>query len=892
MNPFVSNAPLNPRHNESILTRKEKIEEVISQICEGEYCLILGPKYSGRTTLLRAVKDGLQAKPGNIPVLVHPRELHLAGEKAFFESVARFIEKTLRHEKAWPASLTLEKYRFYDNPDVFNRFLDDVLQALGQKLVLLFDSIERIPPELLTRLGWIAHAYYETGKTKPSYRYVSFNFAGSISLRYLTHHMNPKVSPLRICHSVVLRDLSAREATNFLENINNEYQLGFTADGVAEILQYVGGDTNLLQRVAGLALDAAGSSGVDRQAVKRAVESLLKDDHTEESLAYGMKRVEDDRQVFDLILHLLHRQLRPYEPSELEATLYDRYGITYQEMIGMLVLERVEGQPRNWAFRNKLTELYLQRHFTPQHIVRVYMEEQDLEAAVAHCGPLLENVRAEFETNIERFNDHDLKAVLTAFTARIRAEDSHEFAYELMAKLLAQGFGCSTATFYDYISPENKLAAVTFLKPVFHNDGAEIKVTGVGDRNSIEVKAYKSQLYAAKSEGDELHVAIPLTNVIGEVTAVITIHTQSRGNSWSRLDLKVQVIKGALNAINKALNQVEDKRKKHIISSVTRLRPTKAAMRVFVAHEFNEELLKNLRDHLGRVSQELNFIFVDQTNTGGLLFARIMDEIRSSRLGLYEMSTPNNNVSLECGIGIGLNLPGILFLRTAKRSSKAVLARMPQLLDGLLPFTYHDYTGILENINAKLDRVLESYLDHQSDPSFIHFLGLRIPDRGKKLSYAAVLDHDQFGDQRDYRKTVEGVLGELGLKAVYPLDQQVSIDRYLTEASTGSISSQLIDVMCLLQHAEVVIGRVENVKTPRAAQIFVALGYCLGRNEIPGAKPIRMQMNLLRKSPTKALQDVPSDIKGWNKYFIYSNFEELKTILKSKLAGTDLNETM
>jgi len=43
LNPFVSNAPLNPRHNEAILTRKEKIEEVISEICEGEYCLVLGP---------------------------------------------------------------------------------------------------------------------------------------------------------------------------------------------------------------------------------------------------------------------------------------------------------------------------------------------------------------------------------------------------------------------------------------------------------------------------------------------------------------------------------------------------------------------------------------------------------------------------------------------------------------------------------------------------------------------------------------------------------------------------------------------------------------------------------------------------------------------------------
>lgn len=887
MNPFLSNSPLNPRHHISILARKEKITEVVSKICEADdYCLILGPKYSGRTTLLRAVQARLLPTQSNIPVLVHPRELTLTGDKPFFESLAHFIEKALRHEKVWPTSLTLEKYRIHENPDVFNSFLDDILQELGQKLVLLFDSIERIPPQFLTRLGWIAHSYFEMRATKPWYRHISFNFAGAISLRYLTYHMDPKKSPLRICHSVVLSDLSTTEARRFLEAINDEHHLGFTTDGIAEILHYVGGDLNLLQRVAGLALDAGADSSVDRLTVIKAVESLLKDDHREESLAYATKRAESDPQMLHLILSLLHRQPGPFEPSEMESDLYDRFGITYQEMAGMLVLERVGGRPTHWAFRNKLTELFLRRHFTPQRVVQIYTELQDFAAAVAYCDPLLESVRREFETNIEFFNDKALKQVLTAFTDRIQAESSHEFAYELMAKLLAQGFGCPVVTFYDYISPDHKLTAVTFLKPLFHNDGSEIDVAG-GDGESIEAKAFNSQLFANKSDGDELHIAIPLKNLIGEVTAVITLHTQSRGNSWSRLDLKVQVMEGALNAINKAFNQVEDKRKKHIISSVSRLRRAKTKMPVFVAHEFNEELLRNLRDHLGRVSHELEFRYVDQTNTGGLLFAAIMNEIKSSQLGLYEMSTPNNNVCLECGIGLGINLPGILFIRTSKGSSRSALARLPPLLSGLLPFMYHDYTGIMENINAKLDRVLESYVDHESDTSFVHFLGLRMPDRGKHVSYAAVLDHNHFGDQRDYRQEVHGILAGIGLKAAYPLDQDISIHQYLSEPSTGSTSSQLIDVMCLLRHADLVIGRVENIKTPQVAQIFVALGYCLGLSELPGAKPMKIQMTLLRKSPAKTILDVPADIKGWNKYVTYSNLVELRTLLKSKLASLD-----
>src|SRR5205814_1681266 len=103
-------------------------------------------------------------------------------------------------------------------------------------------------------------------------------------------------------------------------------------------------------------------------------------------------------------------------------------------------------------------------------------------------------------------------------------------------------------------------------------------------------------------------------------------------------------IEEALKAINIALNKVETNRKNHIMNSLRLIKHEEATTRVFVAHEFNKELLTNLREHLGRVSTILDFRYVDETNPAGLLFEAILAEIKGSHLCLYEMSSPNNNV--------------------------------------------------------------------------------------------------------------------------------------------------------------------------------------------------------------------------------------------------------
>lgn len=885
MNPFLSNVPLHPRRDEAILAREDTVNQVYENVRSGNFCLILGPKYSGRTTLLRAVKARLQESSNYIPILVQPDELDVTGDGPFLESLAWLVQQALRTEKALPTDYDLSQYNIHEHADAFKSFLDDLLKRISRRLILFFDSIERLPPHPLVRVANIAHTMFVTRDSDKIYQNISFNFAGSISLRYLTFSLKPEVSPFNICTNIPLRDLSNIKARAFLDRIVDRFSLSFSPDSLSAIVDWVGGDMNMIQRVAGLALDAS-DRHVDSQTVKKIIETIVQSDpwHAEESLRHTADLIEEDHQALHLVLRLLHQPSVPYQPSEVDKALYSAFDITYPEMTGAVVLERPDGVPTNWTFRNNLTEMFLKHHFTPQRVTKTYLELGQIDDALRSCDALLNHIRDQFDGDMVNFDDSELHDVLMVFINRIRVDGSHEFGYELLARLLERGFGCTNATYFEYVGLTNKLSAVTFLSALFKNDGSEYDVVGTKDNEVLEVQAYRSQVFKAEAKGDELKIAIPLMNLVDDVTAVVTIHSKTGHKKWRNIDLRIRKIKSALQAINIALTQAENLRKASMIHSLQPLKGKSGATKIFVAHEFSEELLENLRGYLGRVSAELEFRYVDKTKPSGLLPEAILAEMKDCRLCLYEMSVPNNNVYFECGLGLGLNLPGILFARVKKESSKH--PRIPPVLEGILYFNYFNYTSIMEDIASRLNGALDSYWDNQQDAAFIHFVGTKLTELSKRCSYAAILDHDHFRDQPDYRGLIDEAFKSVGMETAYPLDEQVAVGRYLNDAAQGSMP-RLMNMMNLLRNADVIVSRVENIKSSReshiAGQVFIGLGYGFGANETSKPKRLKILMTLLNQAPNGRHLDVPSDLKGYS-FLRYSTLPELRTLLANALA--------
>jgi hypothetical protein len=877
-NPFIYGEPLNPRIHKDLLYQRPALDLVSGLIDERSYVLVMGPRYSGRTTLLKQICALKTTSSGYAAVYIRPDMLDLADENRFFVALRKVIEIGCRtiSPRDWPSDLPP-----VERSDDFNRFLNELMKRFRLCLLLAFDDIEDIPPDILTRLANIAHAVYSERSLQLEYRNLCALFAGSTSLRHLTYRQKPHLSPFNVCEDVVLNDVTATECRRFVEGVMERSKLRFRDDAIHAIVQYAGGDLNSVQQIAQLA-QASTRQGVDvdRSAIVNAVEILTgtSGDKVSESLRRTAISVEEDKAVLDIVLQLLHSGVAPYTPSSDEQELFSVFRVTGAEMTGALRLERSNGEPISWHFRNKLTELFLRRYLAQPRVVRAYSALGDFRRAAEYCDPLLDLVRIQYEENIEKFDDSILKDILIAYTNCIYAEGAYEAAFRFLAAILKRGFGCKIAVYHDYVQPEGVLRAVEFLAKFFDNDGSSIQVSDPQNRDRVEVRALDTKLYSWETiDGDAWKIAIPLQSLQGQVTGIVTLRMSKGREPWSLLNLRVKVIERALHVLNIALNKVEADSKKRIEDSVSILKSGGEAPGIFVAHQFNKELLINLREHLGRVSLLWKFTYADEASSSGALSQVVEAAIRSASLCLYEVSHSNCNVYYELGLGVGVNKPGLMFWRALPNSR----AELPQVLMGINRINYEDYTSLLERLSEHVDEALKHYLVHNSDQTYIHFVGATLPPVEKRADYAVVLDSNAYGDQRDYRRAITESFKQRDIQLVFLSDTNLVLEEVLANRDHQQRADlRILGWFNLIRHADVIVARIEKTQSALDGQVFVGLGlaYGMGKQRIWLSHRIRDfgENNI----------EVPADLRSKD-HCSYVAISEFATWLERKIKSTD-----
>lgn len=889
--PFIAHEPLDPELHEEIITRLELRDELLERIAANEYCLLLGPRNSGRTTTLHLVRHALQ-EGDRVPVYVDPRVLDLTDEGGFLQSLAERIRGEM--ESRGHGERLRRPVSFGADPvSAFSQFLTDVARS-GLRPVILFDAIEDVPPNLLIALLNIAHALFVTRKDEDR-RHQSnlvFVFAGYISLRYLTTYSKPELSPFNICSDVVIRDLTQFEAMRFMEDMNRKHALRFRFDALQAVVDYAGGDLNALQRLGAATMAVAEGNEITREMVDEAVDVLLADVELgdDETLRDMALEIEDDAATFDLVIGMLRDESRSYDPDRFTNALFHEFCFTYPEMTGALRLVRRDGEPVEWSFRNRFTRQFLETYFTPARVVRAYTALGKFTSAIERCGPLLEEIREEFVRPSGGFDDQHLNDVIIAMTNRIYAARSHEVAFKLISMLLTEAFGCADITYYDFRWTTGSLQAVPFLQHVFENDGTELSVRDAADRERLEVRAYRSRMFAVAHRPDSgVRVAIPVENmpeekaaeegvpgapVDGEVTAVISLTPRLISERGVQLTVpRIHIIQRALRWMNFALNRLERDTKDSIIESASHLAgPERQTADVFVAHKFTDELLANLREQLGRVNSAFSFLFANTLDNVGLLHLAIHGDMKRAQLGLYEMSHPNNNVYYELGFGIGINLPGVMFIRR-QGTGRDELA--PPLLAGILYLEYGNYTGLIEGVARRLEEVLRRYVLRRNEP-YLHFVQCEIPRSSRQgPRYAVVLEHDYFGDSPDYRHHVAAGLTAHGLEPVFVLDEETDARHLVKGHAWGK---RLLDLYVLIKHADLVVCRCEEVTdSAEAAQVFLALGIAHGLD-----RPCLLTR--LEKDANGSELVVPDDLRGISRL----NYQRLKD-LEQQIGKARLN---
>jgi hypothetical protein len=133
-------------------------------------------------------------------------------------------------------------------------------------------------------------------------------------------------------------------------------------------------------------------------------------------------------------------------------------------------------------------------------------------------------------------------------------------------------------------------------------------------------------------------------------------------------------------------------------SSPSRAENSEDSMEYFVAHEFTPNQVDDLRGAIAVAlsGSGLTSYYADNELRQGHIFRdKILEKIRVSRFGIYEISNPNKpNVFLELGAGLALGKPCIIICRQG--------TQVPADLQGLDRIEYQSYLDLTNQLREKL----------------------------------------------------------------------------------------------------------------------------------------------------------------------------------------------
>jgi hypothetical protein len=129
-------------------------------------------------------------------------------------------------------------------------------------------------------------------------------------------------------------------------------------------------------------------------------------------------------------------------------------------------------------------------------------------------------------------------------------------------------------------------------------------------------------------------------------------------------------------------------------------------MQIFVAHDYRNPPFPNYRATFKALEKDrdVGFVFGDDRRSSDHLLSKIEDQIRSSDLALFDVSTWNANVILELGLARGFGRPHRLLFRPAVpsgwfRRKPSNYAQIPADLEGIERVQYFDPPSLRQKLD-------------------------------------------------------------------------------------------------------------------------------------------------------------------------------------------------
>ena len=249
---FETRGPIYPEDN-YFVSRTEEVKDFADRLEKGRYVVLFAPRQTGKTTLFRNALNTLEEKGnGYLPIQLNFESYVDISESVFYKYFSVDLPATIKmalEKKGDKLSVQLTNYldkpKFTDHTSM-GKFFKQLGSLLGnQRLVIIIDEFDAIPPTALRGFLHTLRQIYLSGKERCPYS------VGIVGVKNITQlNYDRSISPFNIQDEFKLPNFSLEQVQELLSQYTEEVGQPFDSEVISSIHKQTGGQPVLVNRFA------------------------------------------------------------------------------------------------------------------------------------------------------------------------------------------------------------------------------------------------------------------------------------------------------------------------------------------------------------------------------------------------------------------------------------------------------------------------------------------------------------------------------------------------------------------------------------------------------------------------------------------------------------------
>jgi tRNA A-37 threonylcarbamoyl transferase component Bud32 len=348
MTDFITRGAV-PFDHPELYVRRQCDTQFDDYLRRNDYIAVIGPRVSGKTSLLVRKFHEMQGKQRALPVYINLTGLSKLSGTAWYERLFELFTEAIRAAGASPITPSFPITTELDVRDALEDALEGNLKA--RVLILMLDDVETIPKPILTPFMAMIREMFSSREMIPAFKRCVWVLSGCFLPDDLID--DPSISPFRIAERIHMQDADESAVRPLIDLIDEPLDHPTRAVNFAgHFYQWTQGDLYLTQRLCALIDDA-------RDLSLAAMDRLASQTLTEDDIFGRVVRFVEKNTRLMKILQGIETGSAPVRFTRLQRQIAEAW-------LAGIIKEDAEG---NCALRNPVYQTIL--HLTdPETISR------------------------------------------------------------------------------------------------------------------------------------------------------------------------------------------------------------------------------------------------------------------------------------------------------------------------------------------------------------------------------------------------------------------------------------------------------------------------------------------------------------------------------------------